>query len=69
LGVVAYGIAEDAICVQFAKGAAYVYSYASNGRDQVEQMKALALAGAGLSTYISQHVKDHYEERLDPPVE
>jgi hypothetical protein len=28
-------------------------------------MKALAQAGRGLSTFVSQHVRDNYERKLD----
>jgi hypothetical protein len=52
-GVLAYEIRPDAIRVWFA-AAAYEYTYGSAGRDAVEMMKKLAIAGRGLSTYISQ---------------
>jgi hypothetical protein len=60
-GVVAYAIAPTAIEVQFVDGHVYTYSYASTGRARVEDMKRLAQAGQGLSTYISQHVGSDYE--------
>ena len=59
-GVLAYRSAPTEIKVQFVDGRVYTYTYASAGRDQVEQMKRLAQAGRGLSTYISQHVRDGY---------
>ncbi len=65
-GVRAYAIAARAIHVEFADGKVYEYTYASAGRDKVEQMKYLARAGQGLSTYISQHVRDAYAQRFDP---
>ena len=56
-----YEIEDTAIIVQFVHGAKYKYSYASAGKENVEEMKRLAISGKGLSTYISQHVKDRYE--------
>ncbi len=62
-GVRAYAISEQAITVQFTDGGVYVYSYASAGRERVEEMKRCALAGRGLSTYISQHVRQAYASK------
>jgi hypothetical protein len=62
-GVRAYAIGEQTVTVQFADGGAYLYSYASAGRERVEEMKRCALAGRGLSTYISQHVGQAYESK------
>jgi hypothetical protein len=61
-GVVAYDIGDDFILVQFRDSdKIYCYSYRSAGKRHVERMKILAEQGAGLSTYVSQHVKDKYE--------
>lgn len=61
-GVVAYQIGKDYIAVKFVdRDEPYVYSYASAGAQHVKEMKKLAKTGQGLSTYISQHVKDGYE--------
>ena len=54
-GVTAYEIGPDFIQVQFDSGAPYTYTHESVGRSNVEQMKTLAVAGQGLSTFISQH--------------
>lgn len=60
-GVVAYAIGERSIRVRFAHSSrVYEYSHASAGREHVEAMKRLALAGRGLSTYVAQHVADAY---------
>lgn len=61
-GVAAYEIGDDFIIVRFHKTGEYKYSYSSCGRPSVEQMKALALASNGLSTFIAQH-KPAYEWR------
>jgi hypothetical protein len=60
-GVSAYDIGPDSVAVRFLDGTVYVYSYASAGRDKVEEMKRLALAGRGLATFISQHVGTDYD--------
>ncbi|KGK56972.1 hypothetical protein NC00_15250 [Xanthomonas cannabis pv. phaseoli] len=64
-GVVAYALAEDAIAVRFRSGETYVYTADSAGADVVATMQRLAKAGRGLSTYISQHVRDAYAGKLD----
>jgi hypothetical protein len=51
----------DAVVVEFRDKPPYVYSHASAGALHIERMKLLALAGRGLSTYISQHVHSLYE--------
>lgn len=60
-GVTAYEIGVDHIIVQFRGGRSYRYSHARAGRQHVDRMKELAMAGRGLSTYISQHVHDDYD--------
>lgn len=64
-GVVAYALAGDAIAVRFRSGETYVYTADSAGADVVATMQRLAKAGRGLSTYISQHVRDAYAGKLD----
>jgi hypothetical protein len=60
-GVTAYHIEDEAIRVRFVDGTVYRYSYASSGPHHVENMKLLASAGSGLSSYISRYVRDSYE--------
>jgi hypothetical protein len=60
-GVTAYEIGVDYIVVQFRGGRSYRYSHAGAGQCHVERMQELAVAGHGLSTYISQHVHDRYD--------
>lgn len=62
-GVLAYELAPDAIMVKFVDGHVYTYTYAVTGQHEVERMKTLAGEGRGLSTYISQHVRDRYASR------
>ena len=61
-GVTFYEDGPDFIKVQFGEleGIIYVYDYVVPGAADVEQLKALALAGRGLSTYISQRVGNRF---------
>ena len=63
-GVIAYKNGPDHIAVQFKDGTMYLYTNKSAGQDSITQMKKLAKAGAGLTTYINQHVKDRYEAKI-----
>lgn len=63
-GVIAYKNGSDHIAVQFKDGTVYLYTDKSAGRDSIEQMKKLAEAGTGLTTFINQHVKDRYEAKI-----
>ena len=63
-GVTAYDITPESISVEFNHDAVYRYTYTSAGKRNIEKMKQLADEGKGLSTYISQHVKDKYESQL-----
>ena len=62
--VIAYQSGYDHIAVQFKDGSMYLYTNKSAGKQSITQMKKLAEAGAGLTTYISQHVKDRYEAKI-----
>jgi hypothetical protein len=59
-GVVAYEMGRDSITVEFRNSRRYVYDYGIPGRAHVEQMKALAVFGRGLSSYIAQEIKGKY---------
>ena len=60
-GVSGYEIGKDFILIQFVNSKeTYVYNYVMPGKETVEQMKTLARRGQGLSTFISQFVKDDY---------
>lgn len=63
-GVVAYSATPKSIIVRFANGDLYEYAESKPGRAVVDRMKALAEAGRGLSTFISQHVRDNYARKL-----
>jgi hypothetical protein len=63
-GIAAYEIGDDSITIQFNSGEAYLYNYASAGPKTIERMKSLAVAGRGLTTFISQVVKKRYARKL-----
>ena len=63
-GVVAYETATDSITLTFTDGGRYLYTSVSVGRAALDRMIALAKAGRGLSTFVSQHVRDRYERKL-----
>jgi hypothetical protein len=63
-GVIAYQKGSGHIAVKFKDGSVYLYTNKSAGRNSINQMKKLAEAGVGLTTYISQHVKDRYEAKI-----
>lgn len=63
-GVRSYEIGDDYIVVRFVNADAYHYSYKRPGKLFVERMKKLAAAGKGLSTYISQRVRERYEKKM-----
>jgi hypothetical protein len=64
-GVVSYALANDAILVEFKKGATYLYTATILGREKFEKMKLLAEAGKGLNTFISQNVRDVFNRKFN----
>jgi hypothetical protein len=64
-GVEFYEIEGNDLIVQFVDGKIYRYTYTSAGEENVEKMKQLAIAGAGLTTFINQYVRDKYEAKLE----
>jgi hypothetical protein len=63
-GVTGYHITPDSISVEFNHDAVYQYTYNSAGKRAVEKMKQLAATGKGLSTYISQTVREKFEQKI-----
>lgn len=60
----AYEIGKTFIKIKFeGESGIYTYDYKRPGRQIVEHMKALALKGAGLSTYISQEVRTNFASK------
>ncbi|NVL89550.1 MAG: hypothetical protein HWN69_00950 [Desulfobacterales bacterium] len=63
-GVSAYEIGDDSIKVEFSDNALYLYTYASAGSHNIEQMKNLALQGHGLNSFINTTVRKGYASKL-----
>lgn len=63
-GIAAYEIGPESICIRFMDGGTYLYDASAPGRAHVARMQQLAQAGDGLNTYINQHVRDNYADRL-----
>jgi len=62
--VFAYEIGDDWIKVQFRDGSVYLYTYQSTGNSAIERMKALAINGHGLNSYISRFIKRRYASKV-----
>ena len=63
-GVAAYEVAKDSVTIGFTTSAVYIYSNQSAGSGNIRQMKSLALAGKGLSTFIDKHVKERFSRKI-----
>jgi hypothetical protein len=63
-GVVAYEDGKDSISIKFKDGSVYLYTVKSTGAATIAAMKRLAKKGEGLTTYINQHVREHYQAKL-----
>lgn len=63
-GIAGYEIEDDTITVHFTDKNVYLYSCASAGRSNIEQMKSLAQQGQGLNAYINQHVRKRYARKF-----
>lgn len=64
-GVIAYDIVPDGISIKFRDGSTYLYTNENPGKTHVTKMKSLAKKGEGLTTYINQHVRDKYHQKLN----
>ncbi len=62
-GVAAYEMGPDFIRVQFTTGAVYLYTDASCGAANCDNMKRLASEGHGLNAYINSIVRKGFERR------
>jgi macrodomain Ter protein organizer (MatP/YcbG family) len=63
-GVIAYETSKNSIRIKFRDGSIYAYTNKSAGIAAISEMKTLANKGEGLTTYINQHVRDHYQSKL-----
>jgi hypothetical protein len=63
-GIVAYEVDRGWIKVQFKHGGTYLYDATAPGTVHVAAMTRLARAGDGLNTYINEHVRKNYSQKL-----
>lgn len=61
--VVLYEIGQSHIDVKFNSGMTYRYTYQNPGQAEVEQMKALAVQGRGLGSYIATEIGKRYDSK------
>ena len=64
-GVTANDIGKDSITIEFAGGDRYLYTGRSAGAENIVKMQELAREGRGLSTFVSQHIRQRYARKLD----
>jgi hypothetical protein len=62
-GVIGYENGSDFIRVQFSDSSVYLYTYASAGSNNIEEMKRLAVAGDGLNAFINKNVRKRYAKK------
>lgn len=63
-GIRSYEIRDRSIVIEFMHGGKYLYSYDRPGEAEVEEMKRLAVLGAGLATYINKNVRKRFARKL-----
>lgn len=54
--VVAYEFGDDSITIKYIDGSVYLYTYASAGNANVEQLKKYALVGHGLNGFLTRFI-------------
>jgi hypothetical protein len=64
-GVAEYEFGKDSIILKFKDGSTYLYTARRPGKAHVDEMKNLAIAGEGLTTYVNKYIRDNYETKLD----
>ena len=62
--VVRYHIAPDALTIRFTNCSVYIYTNQSATPESIAKMKAFALAGKGLGTFIEANLKDRYSRKV-----
>ena len=63
-GVTGYLFVKNGIILKFkSKEEFYLYNYRKPGSEHLANMKKLAMAGSGLSTYVNQHVRENYYKK------
>ena len=63
-GVLTYELLPNGIILEFRNHQRYLYTAERPGPHHLAELTRLALAGKGLSTYVSQHVHSLYARKL-----
>lgn len=63
-GAVGYEFTEDGIKVMFRDKEVYLYTEESAGAESIREMKKLAVAGKGLTSYINRNVRKRYAKKI-----
>lgn len=61
--IAAFEIGSDFIKVKFNDNSVYLYTYASAGQQNIEEMKRLAIQGQGLNSFINKNARDGYASK------
>lgn len=64
VGICAYEFRDEEIKIRFHTRNTVVYKPGSLGKNQVEQMKTLAMQGFGLNKYIDEHIREKQVDTL-----
>ena len=56
--ITSYIIRKDAVTIRFTDHSVYIYNNQVTGRENVNKMKELAVAGKGLGTFVTGSLKD-----------
>ena len=62
--VARYLIVKDGMTIQFADSSVYRYTNQTADPANISKMKALAVAGKGLGTFIETNLKDRYSHKI-----
>ena len=62
--VARYEILKDAVTIRFADHTVYIYTNQTADPENISKMKALAIAGKGLGTFIDANVKERFLRKV-----
>ena len=62
--IVKYELEKDAVNLRFTDNSSYRFTNQSAGKENIAEMKKLALAGKGLGTFVEKNVKERYERKI-----
>ncbi len=68
-GVLTYELLPNGLILEFRNHQRYLYTAERPGPTHLAELTRRALAGSGLSTYVSQHIGDLYARKLPSPTD